>query len=71
MRIPAFYAHVPGVGLTDYWHDNGECFIAKSIAPADRLPGHGPRTGCPYCAMLHTPVSMTRRKPPKRSEPGP
>ncbi|MFD2720712.1 hypothetical protein ACFST9_18465 [Hymenobacter monticola] len=43
MRIPAFYSPLRGIGLEEVWHDNDECPVARSIAPADRQPGGGPR----------------------------
>ena len=69
MRIPAFYALVRGVGLADYWHFDSECFIVKSIAPAERLPGNGHRMQCPYCALLNKPVPVGEGKAPNTSAP--
>ncbi|MBD2722033.1 hypothetical protein MUN81_16520 [Hymenobacter sp. 5317J-9] len=58
MRIPPFYSPLRGIALTDVWHDNDECPVARSIAPADRVPGTGqPRPRCPYCALLDRPVT--------------
>ena len=69
MRIPAFYAFVRGVGLTDYWHNDNTCFIAQSIRLAERIPGHGDRTRCPYC-VLHD-VSVPPGQAPELAEPRP
>ena len=42
-----------GMALSDVWHDNSECPIGQSIAPADRVTGKvGIRPRCTYCALL-------------------
>jgi hypothetical protein len=61
MLIPAFYALLPGVGLADYWHDHTRCFIAQSIAQADRIPGHSDRMRCPYCVLLDVSLRSTAK----------
>jgi hypothetical protein len=55
MRIPPFHSPLRGLALDEVWHDNNECPMARSIAPADRRPGK-PSQGsrCAYCAMLDT-----------------
>jgi hypothetical protein len=53
MRVPSFYSHLRGIALTDVWHDNDECPLGRSIAPADRIRGTTDiRHRCAYCAML-------------------
>ena len=61
MRMPAFYALVRGVAVADYWHDNDECFIVKSIVLRDRLPGHDDRGRCPYFVLVETRPVLNRR----------
>jgi hypothetical protein len=62
MRIPPFYSPLRGIALEEVWHDNDECTVARSIAPADRLPGQCPsRKRCPYCALLDRPGSSFQR----------
>jgi len=58
MRIPPFYSPLRGIALDEVWHDNDECTVARSIAPADRIAGVGaPRKRCPYCAVLDRPAT--------------
>jgi hypothetical protein len=65
MVIPPFYALVRGVAIADYWHNHSDCFIVKSIALADRFPGHDDRGRCPYCAMFDSPVGRRPTPEPK------
>lgn len=39
MLVASFYSFVRGIAVEDMWHDNDECQIGQSIAPADRLAG--------------------------------
>ncbi|MBF9221137.1 hypothetical protein [Hymenobacter ruricola] len=66
MRIPAFYSPLRGIALDDVWHDNDECTVARSVAPADRRPGKGPSgKRCPYCALLDR-AGATFQRPPRQ-----
>ena len=57
MRVPAFYSLLRGIALLDAWHDNSECPLGRSLAPADRLAGTGGLPNrCAYCAMLDQPA---------------
>jgi len=64
MRIPPFYSPLRGIALDDVWHDNDECTVARSIAPADRRAGLGPsHKRCPYCVLLDRRATPFRRPP--------
>jgi hypothetical protein len=54
------------MALEEVWHDNDECPIGRSIAPADRHPGAPPSLKrCSYCAMLD---QQRKFRPPSPSE---
>ena len=62
MVMKPIYGLVRGIAIADYWHNNDECFIVKSIAPRDRSPGHGPWQRCPYCLLLDRSPVLRRRR---------
>jgi hypothetical protein len=61
MYVSPFYSPLRGAAVEDLWHDNDECPLGKSIAPADRLAGTGRiRKHCHCCAILNEPVKKQK-----------
>lgn len=58
-----FHSPLRGIGLANAWHNDDECPVARSIAPADRRPGiQFPSERCPYCTLLDAPTATATRK---------
>jgi hypothetical protein len=68
LLVAPFYSFVRGIAVEDMWHNDDDCQIGQSVAPADRLAGKNHiLKHCWLCASLN-PVRPALPTPTKKAK---
>jgi len=63
MKVLPYYSFIPSITAEEFWHDNDECEIGRSLASAERMAGTDHILKyCWVCAALNRPILRPKFK---------